>query len=307
MGQQFCTACGSKLTPGTKFCENCGAPVEPAPPGAAVSSPVIPAQIPPADPAPGSKRISPLVIVAGIMIVLVIIAAAAALVILPNVLGGSLPSLPGQATTVPTTIPTPVPTTIPVTVTTVPTPVPDPFPDAYHIRELFSYNEGKYASRATVYRYWVNETYHWHNDLDNKYYTEPGRPDPASKYLLVFVNIENLGSDGYPYPKSNMIVIHNGGQVYHVDTAHFLPDKSGGRDETPVEIQEIELFSDYYNLEHVEDYGYSHGTTQDFVYPGQGNAVDGYLIYKVPASLKPEESYVEIVFDGQDHAVWKLG
>lgn len=28
MGQQFCTYCGSKLTPGTKFCTNCGAPVK---------------------------------------------------------------------------------------------------------------------------------------------------------------------------------------------------------------------------------------------------------------------------------------
>ena len=30
MGQQFCTYCGNKLTPGTRFCTNCGAPVESA-------------------------------------------------------------------------------------------------------------------------------------------------------------------------------------------------------------------------------------------------------------------------------------
>ena len=307
MGQQFCTACGAKLSGGTKFCETCGAPVEQVQPDLAAPSPAVPVQSPapaPVPPTPGRKF--PLMIVAGILIVLVI-AAAVILIILPGANNGSLPPFAGQATTVPTTNPTPVSTTIISTTVTTPTPVPDPFPDALGIKELFSFNEGKYASRATVYRYWMNETYHWHNDMDNKYYTEPGRPNPDYKYLFVFVNIENIGSDGYPYPKSNMIVVHNNGQVYSVDTSHYLPDKAGDRDATPVEIQEIELLSDYKNLEHVEDYGYSHGTTQDFVYPGAGNAVDGYLIYRVPATLKPEESWVEIVFDGQDRAVWKLG
>ena len=143
--------------------------------------------------------------------------------------------------------------------------------------------------------------------MDNRYYTEPDRPKPGYKYLLIFVNIENIGSDGYPYPKANMIVVHNGGNIYRVDTTHYLPNKAGDKKATPVEILELESQSDYFNMERVEDYGFSHGTTQDFVNPGQGNAIDGYLIYIVPASLTPENTYVEIVFDGQDRAVWKLG
>jgi hypothetical protein len=42
------------------------------------------------------------------------------------------------------------------------------------------------------------------------------------------------------------------------------------------------------------------------VYPGEGNAVDGYIIYEVPASLTPDKTYVEIVFNGHETAVWKL-
>jgi hypothetical protein len=309
MGQQFCTVCGAKLPEGIKFCESCGAPVTPPSVSPITStSPVqepLPIAIPGTPPAGGIGKF-PLKIIAGLVIVL-IIAAVAVVIILPKLNNGSLPALPGQSTPVPTTVPTPVatPTTIATTVAT--TPPPDPFPNAYKIRELFNFNEGKYKSRATVYRYWINETYHWHNDMDNKFYTEPSRPKPGYKYLLIFVNIENIGSDGYPYPKSNMIVVHNGGNIYRVDTTHYLPNKAGDKKATPVEILELETQSDYFKIERVEDYGFSHATTQDFVNPGQGNAVDGYLIYIVPDSLIPENTYVEIVFDGQDRAVWKLG
>lgn len=310
MGQKFCTVCGAQLAGGIRFCESCGAPVEPEPSVQATASPGmnrvsgVGSNTTPAPPGTGTGKF-PVTIVAGVVIVL-IIAALAVLVVLPKLQDGSLTNLAGQQTPVPTTLPAPAPTTVTVVTTLAPTPPPDPFPDAYALRELFNFNEGKYASRATVYRYWMNETYQWHNDMDNRYYTEPGRPNPDYKYLLIFVNIENLGSDGYPYPKSNMIVVHNADNLYRVDTSHYLPDKAGDAKATPIEIMEVEHMSDYFNLERVEDYGYSHGTTQDFIYPGQGNAIDGYLIYKVPASLTPENTYVEIVFDGQDRAVWKL-
>jgi len=307
MGQQFCTECGAKLAKGTRFCESCGAPVEQVTPSAD-SSPA-PGTIPQNPPVPetGVPGRFPVRIIAGI-IILLIIAAVAVLVLLPKLQDGTLPGLGGQQPApTPTIIATPVPVPETVVTTALPTPPPDPFPEAYAVGELFYYNnESKYTSRATVYRYWMNETYQWHNDMDNKYYTEPGRPNPDYKYLLIFVNIENLGSDAYPYPKSNMIVVHNGGNLYRVDTSHYLPDKAGNPKATAVEIQEIEHMPDYFNFELVEDYGYSHGTTQDFVFPGKGNAVDGYLIYNVPATLSLENTYVEIVFDGQDRAVWKL-
>jgi hypothetical protein len=310
MGQKFCTICGSVLTEGVKFCENCGAAVE-QPSPTSTPSPVslfpLPDSVPP--PAALPKGNPMMKIIVGIVIVLVVLAGAVFFLVLPKMSGSGIPSTAPEGagftaaspspTTVSVTTPTPVITTI------VPTPPPDPFPDAYPVRKIFSFNEDKYASKATVYRYWVNDTYQWHSDSDNRYYTQ--KPKAGNKYLLVFVNIENIGTDGYPYPKANSIVVHNGGNVYYVDTSHYLPDKSGNRKATAIEIQELEHQSDFFNMERVEDYGYSHGTTQDFVNPGQGNAIDGYLIYEIPASLTPENTYVEIVFDGQDRNVWKLG
>ncbi|NMB79614.1 MAG: zinc ribbon domain-containing protein [Methanomicrobiales archaeon] len=314
MVQQFCTVCGQKLADGVKFCESCGAPVEQAPaaapapfpqPAAPVMAPApAPAGSPASAPAGGNKL--PLLIIGGIVVVL-IIAAAAVFVVLPKMQDGSLPS----PFATPTPTPTPVPTPEPTVVTTVPTPVPtptptpDPFPNAFKLKEVFSYNEGKYASRATVYRYWIGDTYQWHNDMDNKYYEQKPKSS-ANKYLFVFINIENIGKDGYPYPKASSIIVSNNGQSYYSDPTHYLPNKASDRDATPVEVKEVEQYSDYFNQEYVEDYGYSHGTTQDFVYPGQGNAIDGYLIFEVPKTLQPQDTYVDIQFDGQDRAAWKL-
>jgi len=43
-----------------------------------------------------------------------------------------------------------------------------------------------------------------------------------------------------------------------------------------------------------------------YLYPKKSNAIDGYLVYEVPASLSPENAYVEIVFNGNEVGVWKL-
>jgi hypothetical protein len=310
MGQKFCTACGSALSPGVKFCESCGAAIEPSLPASPLpaSSLAPTVQISP-EPAGTIKSIPLPKIIAGIVIVLVLLAGAAYFFVLPKLSGGSFPPVLPGTTGTPAPLATPVVTeSVPATVATTvvpPTPTPNPFTDAFKVKELFNFNEGKYTSRATVYRYWMNATYQWHNDIDNRYYTE--KPKQGFKFLFVLVNIENIGKDGYPYPKSSMIRVHNDGDVYYVDPTHYLPDKATNREAVPVEIKEVETQSDYFNLERVEDYGYSHGTTQDFVYPGQGNAVDGYLIYQVPVSLKPEDTYVEIQFDSNDRAAWKLG
>lgn len=279
-------------------------PESPEPSPAAVPSRLPVITKPPPPPLQLVNRNRNIAIVA--VVIVVIISAAAVFALLQPALSSGTGVLP-----VSTPVPVPIPTTAttdPTTIvtTTVPIPPPDPFPDSYSLREWFTYNEGKYASKATVYRYWINETYHWHNDKDNHYYTEPQRLDPSYKYLLIYVAIVNMGTTAYPYPKSNQIFVHYDGRIYMVDETHYLPDKAESVKATPIEIYEIQQQSDLFNSEFVEDYGYSHGTTSDFIYPGQSNAIDGYLIYKVPASLTVDNAYVEIIFDGDDRAVWKL-
>ncbi|PKL56700.1 MAG: hypothetical protein CVV34_07740, partial [Methanomicrobiales archaeon HGW-Methanomicrobiales-5] len=243
MGQKFCTICGSVLKEGVKFCENCGAAVEQPSPVSApspVSSSTVPDSVPPSGALPKGNPMMKIIV--GIVIVLVVLAGAVFFFVLPKMSGSGIPSSTSGDTGFTAASPSPttmsVTTPTPILTTTIPTPPPDPFPDAFSVRKIFSFNEGKYASKATVYRYWINETYQWHSDLDNRFYTQ--KPKAGNKYLFVFINIENIGTDGYPYPKASSIVVHNGGNVYYVDTSHYLPDKAGNKKATAIAIQELE-------------------------------------------------------------------
>ena len=331
----FCTSCGKEVGHDKNFCEYCGAPVkQPGAPAVPVSpvppppppahEPFSPSSSPP--PSPASQAPAPTIqpgipagppqkahkipkstgILIAAAVIILIVLAVGYVVVVPRLTGnqGNVFGPLGQATPAPTVTITPSPTTALPTATTVPTPTPDPFPDAMPLKKLFPFSEGKTASEGTVYRYWINDTYTWHNDKDNKWYLS--QPKSGNKYLLVFANIVNRGDTAFPYPKSNSIYVHYDGNMYTVDTSHYLPDKAGNRDATAVEIQEIQYQSDLFNMEYVEDYGYAHGTTSNFVYPGVSNSIDGYLIYEVPASLTPDKTFVEIVFTDKERAVWRL-
>jgi hypothetical protein len=214
-----------------------------------------------------------------------------------DILGGLAPT--------PSATPAPVDTTL---ITTVPTPelttIPLPYPQARARGEKFPFGSGRVASNGTVYRYWINDTYHWHNDMDNRYYTE--KPAAGYRFLFVFVQMTNSGDTRVWYPPARTILVHYDGTTYTHDYTHYIPDKAGDRDAAPVEIQEIQYFGKLSGDEYVEDFGYSHGTTADFLYPGTSNSLDGYIIYQVPASLTPEKTYVEITFNGQDTGIWNL-
>ena len=310
MGQKFCTVCGAVLPEGVKFCESCGAAVGQIPPASAprpVSQPPVTIATPPTGAVPGGKPMAK--IIAGIVIVLVVLAGAAYFFVLPKLAGGSSPSfLPGgTGTPVITSATVVVATSPPATVATTvaPTPAPDPFPNALQLKDGFPFGSGKVASEATVYRIWINDTYEWHNDMDNKYY--PQKANAGNKYLFVFLNVYNKGDTRVWPPTPDSVKIHYNGVVYSPDPVHVLPDKSSDRKASAIEIQEIQYFSKLFGSEYVEDYGYSHGTQYAYLYPGKSNAIDGYLIYQVPVSLTPDKAYARIEFNGNDAAVWKLG
>ena len=310
MGQRICTVCGTESEEGKKFCESCGTPLyqpaSPVPPQHLVSASQDPVMLPPVDtPTPrGTASRVTVKIIGGIIIVLVI-AAALLFIILPGIYSGSgrnSDSIDSPAGTLSsaTTIPvTPVPTT------PVPTPTPDPFPNALHLKEGLPFGEGTFESEGTVYRIWMNETYNWHNDMDNQYYVQ--KPHSGNKYLFVFVNVFNKGETRIWPPSSGNIQVYFENKNYSPDPTHYLPDKSSDRKATAIEVREVQYFPKYFGTEYVEDFGYSHGSQLAYLYPGKSNAMDGYLVYEVPESLLPEKAYVEIVFNGKTTGVWKLG
>jgi len=311
MGQKFCTACGAALTEGLRFCEKCGSPlstetqIQPAQPLLPASqgfsiSPVIPAP-------PEQKKRNPVPVIAAIFLLL-IIAAGGYFFLLPKLSGtGASPGLlPGPVTPAQTSITTAT-ASLPLSpvATTVPTQKPDPFPDALRLKERFNFGSGNIASEATVYRFWINDTYEWHNDMDNRYYVE--KPRAGNKFLFVFVHLQNNGDYRVWFPPAGNIIVSHNGVSYTEDQSHYKPNKASDEDATPIEVKEVMYFQKLNGDEYAEDFGFSHGTELAYLYPGSSNAVDGYIVYQVPKSLVPEETYVLISFNAQDQGVWKLG
>lgn len=311
MGQKFCTACGAALTEGLRFCEKCGSPLSPET-QVQPAQPLLPASqgfsISPLVPTPlEQKKRNPVPIIAAFFLVL-IIAAGVYFFILPKFSGtGASPGfLPGPVTPAQTSITT-VTASLPLSpvATTVPTQKPDPFPDALILKERFNFGSGNIASEATVYRFWINDTYEWHNDMDNRYYVE--KPRAGNKFLFVFVHLQNNGDYRVWFPPAGNIIVSHNGASYTEDQSHYKPNKASDEDATPIEVKEVMYFQKLNGDEYAEDFGFSHGTELAYLYPGSSNAVDGYIVYQVPKSLVPEETYVLISFNAQDQGVWKLG
>jgi hypothetical protein len=307
MGQKHCTACGAVLSEGIKFCEQCGLPVvqdSPAPLPQPPLAAELPSGIPPAVLSPeGGKSIKLTIQIVAILFLLIAVAVAGFL-FLPELLrtGTTTGPVPGSATAAETVMPIATGST---ETTSVPAQNSDPFPYALFVQEQLPFGTGPVASEATVYKYWMNDTYQWHNDMDNRYYIQ--KPKAGNKYLFVFVHLQNNGDTRVWFPPAGSIVVSYNGATYYQDPSHYKPDKSDDPRSAPVEVREVEYFQKLNDDEYAEDFGFSHGTELAYLYPGESNAVDGYIIYEVPQSLTPEKTYVVIPFNAQDQGVWKLG
>jgi len=307
MAPKYCTACGAAVSEGKKFCESCGSPVvqesvvtPPQPAVPAGLSAVIPPPVPSTEEGKSTKRTIRIVAI----LFLLIVVAGAGILFLPEMVMTRISQepIPGSVTPAETIIPI---ATVPTETVSLPAQKNDPFPDALGLQERLLFGTGTVASEATVYKYWINDTYQWHNDMDSHFYVQ--KPGAGNKYLFVFVHMQNNGDTRVWFPPAGSIIVYYNGAAYYQDQSHFKPDKSEDSRETPVEVKEVQYFPKLNGDEYAEDFGFSHGTELAYLYPGGSNAVDGYIIYEVPQSLIPEKTYVGITFNTQDRGVWKLG
>jgi hypothetical protein len=175
-----------------------------------------------------------------------------------------------------------------------------------NFKEDYPFGNGtKWNSVATVYRIWINDTYRWFSPENNRYYTKIA--PPGKKYLLVFISMVDMGTDRAPLPQQNTMYLLSDGAVISPDPSHILPSKNPDSSPKVVRIGEVEWSKKRFDSEYVEDFGYSHGQILGYINPGVSNAVDGYVIYEVPASLTPENAYLGIVMPQSEIAFWKLG
>ena len=198
--------------------------------------------------------------------------------------------------------------TSPVTPAAPPAPTtPAPlYPNALALKSPLTFGNGTtWVSDAAVNRIWMNDTYRWFNPRENQYETRVA--SPGTKFLIVFLTMVNRGTERAPLPPRGNIYVLYDSAVVSPDTVHPLPKMNPNSVPSIARIAEIENSRSVYSSEQVGDYGYSQGQKLEYINPGESNAVEGYIIFDVPASVVPATTYVKIVLPDRTEGTWVLG
>ncbi|PKL68266.1 MAG: hypothetical protein CVV30_10090 [Methanomicrobiales archaeon HGW-Methanomicrobiales-1] len=198
-------------------------------------------------------------------------------------------------------LPTPAVVTTPLVTPVPPTPVP--YPDALKLGQEASFGTGDKTGKATVYRTNVMQNYTWTSpswnspseqaEAGSPLGTQRGyntaTPGPGNAFLFVFIKAASTGSNSVYAPSPKQFVVSINGQTYTYQSV-------ASADVTISGIRQNQY-----------DYLLGNGGTGGYILPGVSNAIDGYLIYEVPASVLAEKTYLLCNLDPETQAVWNLG
>jgi len=180
-----------------------------------------------------------------------------------------------------TTIPTPPVTTETPRVTA----VPEAFPGALSLGTPYRYGREDIAMEVTVYKVKVMEEYDWWSPKWGRYWNTT--PKRGNTFLFALVRFIDRGTARALLPAPHTLVLRSDGNSY-VETTD--------RDNS-LWIKGID----------VKQYEYYFEDTAGWIDPGESNKVEGFMIYEVPLSVTPQNSYIDVIFSGKAAAVWKLG
>ncbi|MGD0081401.1 MAG: hypothetical protein ABSB80_12240 [Methanoregula sp.] len=198
---------------------------------------------------------------------------------------------------------TPVPTSLPLT-STVATPVPTatPYPGALALNQPATFGMGPRTGMATVYKVEVRSNYNYTTSswgsaheqsqagapfgIQNGYSTQ--EPAAGNTFLFVYVRLTDTGTMDLTAPSPKQFIVNYDGKDYPY---------------SPVAGSDVTVNSIY-----VPQYDYAIGTggVAGSLLPGDSNAVAGYLIYEVPATIDLTKAVLVIALDQDNQAAWAL-
>src|SRR5512145_1556071 len=200
--------------------------------------------------------------------------------------------------------PQPVTTPVPLTTTATPAPTPtvDPYPNASALNMPLSLGAGKKTGEMTVSAYKIRPTYTWVDPswnsareqaasagpLETQKGYNTAKPHEGNTFLFIYINVIGTGTEPVYAPSPQQIVVVSDGKTYQYTS--LASDQTTVNGETGVQY----------------DYQISTGGTGGYVQPGKSNAVRGFLIYEVPATLAPEKTIVLTTPDPTTRGEWKL-
>ena len=214
-------------------------------------------------------------------LLLLLIASLIVTTILAGCGGGAPPQMPETpaVTTATATMP-PAATAAPQV-----TAVPEPFPGALSLGMPYQYGREDIAMDVTVYKVKVMDEYDWWSPKWGRYWNTT--PKKGNRFLFALVRLIDRGTARARLPSQSMFVLHGDGGSY-VQTS----DRDNSLWIKGIDVKQYDFYFD---------------TTAGWIDPGESNKVEGFLLYEVPASLTPENAYLEATFSSKAAAVWKLG
>jgi hypothetical protein len=217
-----------------------------------------------------------------------------------------------------------------------------PVKDALSLGESYQYGDATRKVEATVYDYTVLPFYFWWFIDYNRFVQQI--PRNGTSYLVVFIRIENTGTNSAIVPSAEQIQISNNGMTYsHEPYFNTSVLSSSQRQYYADNYEQLpyqwvrELGQDKRDYAFLTGYNIFGGwnfvsnpivtetatvstTTSTgssssnngkgfFIKPGPGNAIDGFLIFEVPDSVVKQDidkTYVDISFNANSGTRWRL-
>ena len=215
--------------------------------------------------------------------------------------------------------------------------VPDKY--ALDLGESYWYGDNYRPCLATVYDTTVLPFYFWW-DMGWNRFVQQSPAQSGDMFLVIFIRIEDTGNMSAMVPSADSFVVVNNGRTYthesYFDTSVLSQNEinyySANFNKLPYQwIREIgNQKRDYAFLTGYNVFGENQTLITNytglnsalvppsppdtngqgyFIKPGRSNAIDGYLIYEVPAAVAADlkDTYVQVSFNSFSPAQWRLG
>lgn len=206
------------------------------------------------------------------------------------------PSVPPQSAPV-----TPV-TTMTATIAT-PVPTATPYPNALTMNQLAPFGKTDRTGTATVYKANLVPDYSYSDPSFNSPHVQPQaidtlgnqkgyntlKPAAGNAFLFVYVRLANTGTKGLVAPSPGQFIVNYDGNSYSYSSVL----------DSTITLANIRV-PQY-------DYTIGRGGVSGNINPGVSNAVDGFLIYEVPASIDLTKTALVVQLDSDNQAAWALG
>jgi phosphate transport system permease protein len=217
-----------------------------------------------------------------------------------------------------------------------------PLKDALSVGESYTWGNAQHTCRATIYDYKVLPFYFWWWIDYNRFVLQA--PAAGDSYLVIFIRIENTGTQSAIVPPADVFNVSYRGNSYgrlpYMNTSllsDFQQNSLGLASSSTLQEQYYQWIReigqnkrDYAYLTGENLFGNNNSTASNdtvfinttatttnstagyngaYLKPGPSQAIDGYLIYEVPyeATTHLNETYVDVSFNSLSTGRWKLG